>query len=87
MTLKIGDTAPLRGWTTALQLSKAGLSNISRHHAPLKENWLRSKHENVNVVFHFTADEGKAMDRVNDYKTICKSLSLSPEKQGDTNNG
>lgn len=36
---------------------------------------------------HFTSDEGKAMDRVNDYKTICKSLSLSPEipKRRSTN--
>lgn len=31
---------------------------------------------------HFTSDEGKAMDRVNDYKTISKSLSLSPENKG-----
>ncbi|KAL9988379.1 hypothetical protein ACROYT_G002817 [Oculina patagonica] len=35
---------------------------------------------------HFTSDEGKAMDRVNDYKTICKSLSLSPENQPNRNN-
>jgi len=35
---------------------------------------------------HFTSDEGKAMDRVNDYKTICKSLSLSPEDQKNANN-
>lgn len=34
---------------------------------------------------HFTSDEGKAMDRVNDYKTICKSLSLSPEGQPNRN--
>ena len=50
-------------------------------------NCWRSKHENVSIAFHFTADEGKAMDRVNDYKTICKSLSLSPEKQGDAKSG
>lgn len=36
---------------------------------------------------HFTSDEGKSMDRVNDYKTICKSLSLSPDNQPNANNG
>ncbi|PFX15188.1 uncharacterized protein LOC111343866 [Stylophora pistillata] len=35
---------------------------------------------------HFTSDEGKVLDRVNDYKTICKSLSLSPENQPDRTN-
>lgn len=35
---------------------------------------------------HFTSDEGKALDRVIDYKTICKSLSLSPENQPERTN-
>ena len=39
------------------------------------------------IVSCLAADEGKAMDRVNDYKTICKSLSLSPEGQPNRNNG
>ena len=31
-----------------------------------------------------TADEGKALDRVNDYNTICKSLSLPSDTQTDS---
>ena len=55
--------------------------------ALLNSNRLRSKTGNVNNVFHFTAYEGKAMDRVSDYKTIIKSLTLSPENQKQANNG
>ncbi|KAM7447204.1 inositol polyphosphate 5-phosphatase [Porites harrisoni] len=38
------------------------------------------------VNSHFTSDEGKSLDRVNDYKTICKSLSLSPDNTANTSN-